>query len=64
MTDIMIFETDNQQIEVRLQGNTLWVSQSQMAELFSTSVDNISLHLKNVIKRESWKKVQLPRISR
>ncbi len=50
MTDIMIFETDNQQVEVRLQGNTLWVSQSQMAELFATSVDNISLHLKNVYK--------------
>lgn len=48
MTDIVIFETDNQQVHVRLQSETLWVSQHQMAELFATSTDNISLHLKNI----------------
>jgi prophage maintenance system killer protein len=48
MSDIVIFETDNHQVEVRLQSETLWVTQSQMAELFATSTDNISLHLKNI----------------
>ncbi|MCW8918370.1 MAG: hypothetical protein OQL08_06095 [Gammaproteobacteria bacterium] len=48
MRDIVIFETDNHQVEVRLQSETLWVTQSQMAELFATSTDNISLHLKNI----------------
>ncbi|MED5238720.1 MAG: virulence protein RhuM/Fic/DOC family protein [Pseudomonadota bacterium] len=38
------------QIEVRLDADTLWVSQAQMAELFATSADNISLHLKNIYK--------------
>lgn len=50
MNDIVIFESDAQQVEVRLEGETLWVTQAQMAELFNTSTDNISLHLKNVYK--------------
>ncbi len=36
------------QLSVPLQHESLWLSQSQMAQLFDTSVDNISLHLKNV----------------
>ena len=31
-----------------LQNETVWLSQSQMAELFGCSVDNIGLHLKNI----------------
>jgi len=50
MSDIVIFESDAQQVEVRLEGETLWVTQAEMAELFNTSSDNISLHLKNVYK--------------
>lgn len=48
MSDIVIFDADAQQVEVRLEGETLWVTQSQMAELFGTSTDNISLHLKKI----------------
>ena len=36
------------QLSVPLQHESLWLSQSQMAQLFDTSADNISLHLKNV----------------
>ena len=36
------------QLSVPLQHESLWLSQSQMAHLFDTSADNISLHLKNV----------------
>jgi len=50
MGDIIIFESELLQVEVRLEGETLWVTQAQMAELFNTSSDNISLHLKNVYK--------------
>ncbi len=48
MTDIVIFESDDQPVEVRLEGETVWLSQAQIAELFGTSTDNISLHLKNI----------------
>jgi len=50
MNDIVIFEAKDHQVEVRLEGETLWITQAQMAELFDTSTDNISLHLKNVFK--------------
>ncbi len=35
-------------IEVRLQDNTIWLSQKLMATLFDCSTDNIGLHLKNI----------------
>lgn len=36
------------QLEVRLAGETVWLSQKQMAELFDCSTDNVALHLKNI----------------
>jgi hypothetical protein len=35
-------------IDVSLQGETVWLTQMQMRELFQTSKQNVSLHLKNV----------------
>lgn len=35
-------------IEVRLQDETVWLTQQQMAHLFQTSQQNISLHLQNI----------------
>ena len=35
-------------LDVRLENETVWLTQSQMATLFGCSTDNISLHLKNV----------------
>ncbi|MBW8333633.1 MAG: virulence RhuM family protein [Prolixibacteraceae bacterium] len=37
-------------IEVRVQDETIWLSQKLMAALFDCSTDNISLHLKNIFK--------------
>ncbi len=37
-------------IEVRFQKETIWLSQKMIAVLFDCSVDNISLHLKNIFK--------------
>jgi len=47
---IILYKTEDgrTEIEVNLEGETVWLSQKQMAELFDCSVDNISLHLKNV----------------
>ena len=47
---LVIFQEAGQSVEVRLdaQRDTVWLSQRQMADLFETSTDNISLHLKNI----------------
>jgi hypothetical protein len=37
-------------IEVRVQHETIWLSQKLMSTLFDCSTDNISLHLKNIFK--------------
>ena len=38
------------QLEVRLQDETVWLTQQQMAVLFNTSRNNITLHIGNVFK--------------
>lgn len=50
--ELLIFEAENSSVQVRLEGETVWLSQAQMAELFGTSSDNISLHLKNIYKEQ------------
>jgi hypothetical protein len=47
---IIIYGTVDGQtkIEVKLENDTVWLSQRQMAELLDCSIDNISLHLKNI----------------
>ncbi len=51
-SQIIIYKTEKGEtkIDVRFDGETVWLSQKQMAELFDCSVDNISLHLKNIFK--------------
>ena len=52
MSDIVIFEDEANAVEVRLEGETLWATQRQMAELFGTTPENILMHLKNVYREE------------
>ncbi len=52
---IIIYTTDDgkAKIEVKLENETVWLTQKQMAELFYCSIDNVALHLKNIyIERE------------
>jgi len=35
-------------IEIRMQGETVWLNQKQLAELFQTSIPNINMHIKNI----------------
>ncbi len=48
--EILVYRTDDGKIklDVRLERETLWMTQNDMAQLFLCSVDNISLHLRNI----------------
>lgn len=47
--EIVLYQPDSMvQLEVRLEQDTVWLSQAQMAQLFGCSTDNIGLHLKNI----------------
>ena len=47
---IVIYQSDDGQtnIDVRLEGETVWLSQQQMAELFQTSRTNVVEHIKHI----------------
>lgn len=51
-SQIILYTTEDQKsrIEVRLEGETVWLTQTQMAELFQTTKQNISLHLQNIFE--------------
>ena len=50
--DIIFYTTDDGQvkIEVRLEDENVWLTQNVMAELFNTTKQNISLHIKNIFE--------------
>ena len=47
---LLIYQADDgkKRLDVRLERETLWMTQNDMAHLFQCSVDNISLHLRNI----------------
>ena len=46
---IVIYQTDDgqTQIDVRLENDTVWLTQAQMAELFQKTPQNITMHIRN-----------------
>lgn len=48
--EILLYQTEDGQtrLDVRFTGDTVWLSQAQMAELFQTTKQNISLHILNI----------------
>lgn len=51
VNEIIIYQPDESlKLDVRVEDETVWLSQIQMAELFQTSKQNISLHISNVYK--------------
>ncbi len=52
--DIIIYQTDDglTKIDVKVENETVWLSQQQMADLYDTTKQNISLHIKNFFYKE------------
>ncbi len=57
-SEIIIYQTQNgnTKIEVKLENETVWLSQNQMATLYQNTKQNISLHLKNIFKERELMK--------
>lgn len=49
---IYISEKGNTKIDVRFENETVWLTQIQIADLFQTTKQNISLHINNIFKEE------------
>ncbi|WP_394681075.1 virulence RhuM family protein [uncultured Comamonas sp.] len=54
MSDFILYTTEDgrSQIKLRTKGQTVWLTQREMAQLFDVSTDNIGLHLKNIFADE------------
>ena len=48
--EVVVYESPGGEVrvDVRLEDESVWLTQRQMAEVFQTSIDNVSLHLKNI----------------
>jgi len=51
-SQLIIYQTESGEtkLEVRLENETVWLTQKLMAKLFQTTVPNINMHLKNVFE--------------
>ncbi len=51
--EIRLYQPDETvRLEVRLENDTVWLTQQQMAELFRTTKNNVTLHIGNVYKEK------------
>lgn len=50
-SEIILYQTEDNRtrIEVRLENEMVWLTQNQIAELFQTSKQNVSLHIQNLL---------------
>ena len=48
--DIIIYKTENGDIDVKLEQETVWLTQKQMAILFDKDISGIARHIKNIFK--------------
>lgn len=59
-SSVILYQTPDgkTKVDVRFEGETAWLNQGQMADLFETTKQNISLHVSNI-----YKEAELPRQS-
>jgi len=52
MNEIVIYTTDDglSKVELQIENGTAWLSQDEIAELFETTKQNVSLHINNIFK--------------
>lgn len=51
--EIVMYQPDETiRLEVRVESETVWLTQQQMAELFQTTKQNVSLHVNNIFKED------------
>ena len=60
-SEILIYQSEDGQtkIDVQIDGETVWLSQAQMMELFQTSKQNISLHIQNIFKEGELEEISV-----
>jgi len=52
--EVLVYQTDDGRVklDVRLQDETVWLTQQMIADLFQTTIPNISMHIRNIFQEE------------
>ncbi len=60
---IIIYQTEDgqTQVDVRLENETVWLTQAQLVEIYQSSKSNISEHIKNIIEDKELEEVVVVR---
>ena len=53
-TPFLLYTADDAKVHVQvlIHGETIWLTQRQMADLFQTTPENVLMHLKNIYAEE------------
>ena len=59
--EIIIYQPNDQStiLKVRIEEETVWLTQAQMAELFQTTRNNITIHIDNTFKERELDQVSV-----
>lgn len=59
-SNILIYQTEDGQtkIQTKVQGDTVWLTQEQMAELFQKSRSTINEHIKNIYEEQELEEIE------
>lgn len=59
--EIIIYQANEQstRLEVRIEEDTVWLTQAQMADLFQTTRNNITLHISNIFKEKELDEISV-----
>ena len=59
-SQIVLYQPDESiRLEVKLEGETVWLTQAQMTELFRTTRNNITMHIRNIFKEGELEEISV-----
>ncbi|CAN5484399.1 RhuM family protein [soil metagenome] len=60
-SQLLIYQTEDGalKLDVRFEEETVWLAQQDMAELFQTTKQNVSLHIKNIFSEDELREVSV-----
>jgi len=62
--EIILYQPDDTiRLEVKIEDETVWLTQAQMAELFQTTKQNVSLHINNAFKEGELDEISVVKYS-
>ena len=59
-SQIVLYQPDESiRLEVKLDQDTVWLTQAQMTELFRTTRNNITMHIRNIFKEKELDEISV-----